>query len=101
MISAKSAILCSSQALETEVELTLSAIEEQVMAACSKNAHEVVTHVIVNHPSFLVRKQVYETIRSLGYMVIREFGEEGYQWHSISWSAPEEPEDKPWWKVWP
>jgi hypothetical protein len=100
MISAKSAILSSSQALATEVESTLSSIEQQVLQACSKNVNRIVTHTIVNHPSYLVRQAVYEHIRSLGYMIIREIGEEGYQWHTISWGEVEKPEEKQWWRIW-
>lgn len=100
MISAKSAVLSSTGALETEVENVLNAVELQVLAACSKNITSLVTHSIINHPSFLVRQTAYERIMRLGYSIVREIGEEGYQWHSISWGPQEEPEEKQWWRLW-
>ena len=100
MISAKSAVLSSSEALATEVENVLNAVESQVLAACSKNLTTLVTHTLVCHPSFLVRQHAFEHIMHLGYSIVREVGEEGYQWHSISWGAGEKPEEKQWWRLW-
>ena len=101
MISANTAILSSSECLESEVESTLKVIEGQILKACSKNCTQLVTHFIVIHPSYLVRQAVYDRIRALGYSIVREVGLEGYQWHSISWGPVETPEERPWWKVWP
>lgn len=101
MISASTAVLSSSATLASEIEAVLEAVEQQVLAACSKNLNTLVTHHIVNHPSFLVRQRAYERIMGLGYSIYREMGEEGYQWHTISWGPVETPDEKPWWKMWP
>lgn len=99
MIPVKAAVLSSSEALATEIENVLNTVEKQIMQACAKNLTQVVTHAITSHPSFLVRQNAYERIMKLGYSIVREVGEEGYQWHSISWGR-EEPEEKAWWRVW-
>lgn len=99
MKMAHEALIDSKNALEPQVQRVLKLVEMDILEACSLNKTEVVTHVIVTHPSSEVRLEAYRRIQALGYYIVRESNGE-YQWHSIRWSPIDPKEEKPWWKVW-